>query len=75
VPRVPRWHSLALDGTFVRRDHGARGPRAAREKQWFDAIDGKRTIADIAGARSLEPARAWFEQVWWHDQVVFASDA
>ena len=44
----------------------------AREKAWFDAIDGRRTIADIAHARdSEEEARVLFERLYWHDQVVF----
>jgi SAM-dependent methyltransferase len=45
-------------------------PIDAREKQWFDAIDGKQTIAEIAGP-SLEAVGPWFEQLWWHDLVVF----
>jgi hypothetical protein len=43
-----------------------------REKTWFDAIDGRRTIADIAHAReSKEASRILFERLYWHDQVVF----
>jgi SAM-dependent methyltransferase len=49
------------------------------EKRVFDAIDGHRTIGDIlriALAPSqdepqLEMARAFFERLWWHDQIVF----
>jgi SAM-dependent methyltransferase len=58
---------------LINRSHTYRDiylPIDAHEKQWFDAIDGKRTIAEIAG-RSVEAARPWFEQLSWHDQVVF----
>jgi hypothetical protein len=49
------------------------------EKQLFDAIDGNRNIREIAEATSshseqsvdLEVTRAFFERLWWHDQVVF----
>jgi hypothetical protein len=49
------------------------------EKRLLDAIDGHRTIGDIS--RTALPsseeqwrpdmARAFFERLWWHDQVVF----
>jgi SAM-dependent methyltransferase len=42
-------------------------PIDATEKRLFDAIDGKRSIGDIAGSG----ARAFFERLWWYDQVVF----
>jgi hypothetical protein len=46
-----------------------------------DAIDGKRSIGDIAKGTgpstrkgsSLDLARAFFERLWWYDQVVFDS--
>jgi SAM-dependent methyltransferase len=49
------------------------------EKRWFDAIDGNRCIDDIVESTSkpsqqkthLETARAFFERLWWYDQVVF----
>ena len=43
------------------------------EKQMFDAIDGRRSIAEIAaGVKDALPrARDLFEQLWWYDQVVF----
>jgi SAM-dependent methyltransferase len=49
------------------------------EKWLFDAIDGRRTIAQIvdrATAPAGEPRRqeracAFFERLWWYDQVVF----
>ena len=43
----------------------------AQEKQVFDAIDGRRTIAEISGALNAEPARQFFEKLWFYDQVVF----
>lgn len=49
------------------------------EKCLFDAIDGHRTIAQILVTSlprgqeqsGLETGRAFFERLWWHDQVVF----
>jgi len=45
----------------------------AQEKQMFDAIDGRRSIAEIvshvAGAESH--AAQLFDKLWWYDQVVF----
>jgi SAM-dependent methyltransferase len=46
----------------------------AAEKRIFDAIDGRRSIAEImdhAGAGSSD-ARRFFRQLWNYDQVVFA---
>jgi hypothetical protein len=56
-------------------------PIDATEKLMFDAIDGKRSVGDIAkgtvpstGKESpLDLARAFFERLWWYDQVVFDS--
>ena len=49
------------------------------EKSWFDAIDGNRTIANIADRNLPSPqnksqpdrVRTFFERLWWFDQVVF----
>ena len=45
----------------------------SEEKQFFEAIDGQRNIAEIAAIN--EPAdwkvRTFFEKLWWYDQVVF----
>ncbi len=49
------------------------------EKQVFDAIDGRRTMAQIVERTMALPgepqrqerARAFFERLWWYDQVVF----
>jgi SAM-dependent methyltransferase len=51
-------------------------PIDQEEMQLLDAIDGKRTIADIARRARLpeqpgERARGFFERLWWYDQVVF----
>jgi len=51
----------------------------AKEKLLYDAIDGRCTIGEILGrtASSQEQpqdeTRAFFERLWWHDQVVFDS--
>jgi SAM-dependent methyltransferase len=50
------------------------------EKRWLDAVDGNSHIGDIVGDRLLpssqripqiDRARAFFERLWWYDQVVF----
>lgn len=44
------------------------------EKQMFDAIDGRRNIAEImetANESDSNEAREFFEKLWLHDQVVF----
>jgi hypothetical protein len=50
------------------------------EKRWLDAVDGNRCIGDIVGDRlspssqripQIDRARAFFERLWWYDQVVF----
>jgi SAM-dependent methyltransferase len=47
-------------------------PLNAPEKRLFDAIDGKRTIAEMLAAQTeQDTARSLFERLWWHDQVVF----
>jgi SAM-dependent methyltransferase len=51
-------------------------PIDSREKRWFDAIDGRRSMGAIAeGASSqtegpLDMAATFFENLWWYDQVV-----
>lgn len=39
------------------------------EKSMYEAIDGRRTIGDIA--KEAQHARAFFDKLWWYDQVVF----
>jgi SAM-dependent methyltransferase len=72
--RLPPGASAVL----LNRTHGYRDivlPIDAQELRLFDAIDGKRAIAEIAGARGHELARGFFERLWWHDQVVFDCSA
>jgi hypothetical protein len=47
-------------------------PLAEQEKQLFDAIDGQRAIRELP-SDSMDPTtvRAFFERLWWYDQVVF----
>lgn len=44
-----------------------------RQKQMFDAIDGRHSIAEILEQlkETSSRARDFFERLWWHDQVVF----
>jgi len=61
-------------GVLINRTHSYTDiylPIDTAEKQMFDSIDGHRTIGDIVGSRSCEASRRFFEQLWWHDQVVF----
>lgn len=47
-------------------------PITAQQKKLVDAIDGKRSIGEIASEHALRPvARVLFEGLWWYDQVVF----
>jgi hypothetical protein len=45
------------------------------EKRMFDAIDGRRSIAEIVErqkpSNDRDRARAFFGRLWWYDQVVF----
>ncbi|MCA1578720.1 MAG: class I SAM-dependent methyltransferase [Acidobacteria bacterium] len=43
------------------------------ERQFFDAIDGHRSIAEIAAVNEKADwkVRSFFEKLWWYDQVVF----
>jgi hypothetical protein len=45
----------------------------AQEKQMLDAIDGRRSIAEIVAHVEVAKARAsqFFDKLWWYDQVVF----
>jgi SAM-dependent methyltransferase len=50
-------------------------PINAAEKRWFDAMDGTRSVGEIVkqtqAAAPRDLARAFFERLWWYDQVVF----
>jgi len=66
--RVPPGAAAVL----INRTHTDRDlflPISAVEKEWVDAIDGARSIQQIGGTR------AFFERLWWHDQVVFDTSA
>jgi len=67
---------------LVNRAHSDRDlflPISSVEKVMFGAMDGIRNIGEILermpswthGKSSLDLARAFFERLWWHDQVVF----
>jgi len=45
----------------------------AKEKQIYEAIDGRRTIGQIVDTvEGFEPrARDFFQKLWWYDQVLF----
>jgi len=48
----------------------------AREKRLYDAVDGARTIGELAQEQGqLETAAPFFERLGWHDQVVFDASA
>jgi hypothetical protein len=46
-------------------------PVDAREKRVVDAVDGVRSIGEIAGDGQRDLCRGLFARLWWHDQVVF----
>ncbi len=54
-------------------------PIDAAQERLFGAIDGTRTIGEISRIAADDPRekggeafnRAFFERLWWHDQVVF----
>ena len=47
-------------------------PITAQQKALVDAIDGRRSIGEIAPDPALQRvARVLFEGLWWYDQVVF----
>ena len=54
-------------------------PVDAEEMRLFDLIDGNRSVRAIIDqglkrlpiALRLDAARAFFERLWWHDQIVF----
>jgi len=69
-------------GVLINRTHAYRDlimPIASTEKRLFDTIDGNCSIGDILERvlpssqikLQLEMARAFFEKLWWYDQVVF----
>jgi SAM-dependent methyltransferase len=78
--RLPRGASAVL----VNRTHTYKDlvlPITPIEKNLVDAIDGQltidaiaaRTLSDIDCASYNDAIRSFFERLWWHDQVVFAT--
>jgi len=69
-------------GVLINQTHTDRdliAPIDANDKRLFEAIDGNRDIGTIMEStrRGSQPdawsglTRAFFERLWWHDQVVF----
>jgi SAM-dependent methyltransferase len=69
-------------GVLINKTHAYRDlilPIDSTEKRLFDAIDGscsigsivERTFPSSQTKSQLDMARAFFENLWWHDQVVF----
>jgi SAM-dependent methyltransferase len=51
-------------------------PIDAREKRLYDAVDGVRTIGELAEEQGeLESAGPFFQRLGWYDQVVFDASA
>jgi SAM-dependent methyltransferase len=46
-------------------------PIDAQEHRLLESVDGARRIRDIAGDAHRDAARALFEKLWRHDQIVF----
>jgi SAM-dependent methyltransferase len=76
--------AVLINRTHTYRDLSM--PIGPTEKRLFDAIDGNRSIGDIARSigdnavkmfsssirtTNFDAARTFFERLWWHDQVVF----
>jgi SAM-dependent methyltransferase len=73
----PGANAVLINQTHTYRDLFL--PIGSTEKRLFDAIDGVHSIGEIVDTTlphshsptNLDIARAFFEQLWWHDQVVF----
>jgi SAM-dependent methyltransferase len=72
----------AAAAVLINRTHTYRDllmPIDQTEKCWFDGIDDDRCIGDILEDKSsgsqrkpqIAVARAFFQRLWWYDQVVF----
>ena len=42
-----------------------------QQKRIYEAIDGRRSVSEILEHVKAGPAREFFEELWWYDQVVF----
>jgi hypothetical protein len=61
---------------LVNRSHSYRDiylPINAREKQWFEAIDGERTLGELVADHDVASACRYFERLWLHDQIIFGT--
>jgi hypothetical protein len=69
-------------GVLINQSHTCRDlflPIDATEQLLFDTIDGRcsieeiveRTLSSSQMMAPLDMARAFFEKLWWYDQVVF----
>jgi len=76
--RLPHGAAAVL----INQSHTSRDifmPIDATELRLLNSIDGDRSVGDIGDqtltssheARPLDTVRAFFERLWWHDQVVF----
>ena len=68
-----------MAGVLINRNHTYTDlylPIDAREERLYDAVDGTRTIGEIARTPGdLEVAGAFFERLYVHDQVAFDASA
>lgn len=69
-------------GVLLNRSHRFHDlffPINKAEKKMFDAIDGRRTIEEIAdvagGDDAFRGCRTFFEKLWYYDQVTFDASA
>ena len=72
--RVPK----GAAGVLLNRSHQFHDlilPIDKHEKEMFERINGRRSIAEINLDQSLPLARSFFERLWWYDQVVFDTSA
>jgi len=74
--RLPRGAAAVL----INQNHTYRDlvmPIDSTEKSLFDAVDGNSSIGDIMQTLSSSQimARAFFERLWWYDQVVFQTQS
>jgi hypothetical protein len=69
-------------GVLINRTHTYRDiylPIRAAEKRMFDAIDGNRTVSEVAARtvpsarkpQQMEITRSFFGRLWQYDQIVF----
>lgn len=76
--RLPHGAAAVL----INQSHTSRDifmPIDATELRLLNSIDGDSSVGDIVdqtvtsshGAHTLDTVRAFFERLWWHDQVVF----